>query len=366
MKSKVIIILLSFIILISGVGVNVNATENSKETTVLADEFNIMLIIDKSGSMNNSDAGHVAQDAACMFVDSFQVSNSSIGLVTFSNESTVISNPIDMSHKTNKKKLKKSIEAIEYDKLGTGGTDLGDAVYTAASVLKDTADKDKKNLIIMFTDGYTEGLSSEALEVSNKKLESGIETAQQLDCEVYIVGLNSGGGIEEKGVNQIAYIASQTQKNEGINNPSPYDEASTGKVNYLITDSTNGIYTFYTQIFALLNGAVAYIVEPETEKLDGEVYTSFPVEISGSLIKEVDVYLTSDEDINIDTLVIRDANSKYIENEDVSISNGRRYAFIKIFNPIEGTWKISIRGKVKSRLTYAALKGKFFSACRFR
>lgn len=351
MKNKLVVVLLLFALLISGTAVSVKAEENTS-LTVLEDEYNIMLVIDKSGSMNNADPNHIAQDAAAMFVDSFQVKNSSIGLVTFSKDSAVITDPLSIADSKNKQKLKKAINDISYDALGTGGTDLGRAVGAAASTLEKNKDSGKKNLIIMFTDGYTEGVSGSALDESNKALEEGIATAKSLNCEVYVVGLNSDGGIQEEGVRQISYIAGQTQRNKGINKPSKYDTTSQGKVNYLITDSTNGIYSFYTAMFALLNGAVVNNVESQLEKIDNATYTTFPVEVSGTLVKEVDIYLTSDEKINLDTLLIRNPDGEKTDENGLSVSYGQRYAFIKLDSPVQGTWKVSIKGDVKSRLSF--------------
>lgn len=351
MKNKLVVVLLLFALLISGTAVSVKAEENTS-LTVLEDEYNIMLVIDKSGSMNNADPNHIAQDAAAMFVDSFQVKNSSIGLVTFSKDSAVITDPLSIADSKNKQKLKKAINDISYDALGTGGTDLGRAVGAAASTLEKNKDSGKKNLIIMFTDGYTEGVSGSALDESNKALEEGIATAKSLNCEVYVVGLNSDGGIQEEGVRQISYIAGQTQRNKGINKPSKYDTTSQGKVNYLITDSTNGIYSFYTAMFALLNGAVVNNVESQLEKIDNATYTTFPVEVSGTLVKEVDIYLTSDEKINLDTLLIRNPDGEKTDENGLSVSYGQHYAFIKLDSPVQGTWKVSIKGDVKSRLSF--------------
>lgn len=351
MKNRIIVTLLLFALVFSGALVSVKAEENTS-LTVLEDEYNIMMVIDKSGSMNNADPNHIAQDAAAMFVDSFQVKNSSIGLVTFSKESSVITEPLSIANSKNKQKLKKSINDISYDALGTGGTDLGKAVGAAATTLKKKAEKGKKNLIIMFTDGYTEGVSGSDLDESNKALEDGIATAKKLNCEVYVVGLNSDGGIQEEGVRQISYIAGQTQRNKGINKPSKYDTTSQGKVNYLITDSPNGIYSFYTAMFALLNGAVVNSVDSQLEKIDNTTYTTFPVEVTGTLVKEVDIYLTSDAKINLDTLLIRNPNGDKVDEGTSSVSYGQHYAFIKLNSPAQGMWKVSIKGDVKSRLSF--------------
>lgn len=330
--------------------------EIKSSSNVLNDKYNIMLVIDKSGSMKETDRDELALDAASMFIDQLDTNDCKIGAIAFDTDTELISEPIDIRDSNSKQTLKNAIVSIKY---GNKNTDLGKAVNYATDVLSQNSEADRKNLIVLFTDGYTDGKDVDKVESQNL-MDKGINTAKnELNCEIYVVGLNYGGNsIEEEGVQEISNISRNTQVGDGVEPPYSLDTNSgSGKVNYKITESAYEVYTFYQDIFAKLNGTEAISVEPEPEEIDNEIYTTFPVEISGVLVKEVNIYLVSEDDIKLDTLLIRDQESRYVDNsrEDVVINSGKKYAFIKLIKPASGTWKFSIKGEVKSNLSYVII-----------
>ena len=66
------------------------------------------------------------------------------------------------------------IDAITYDKVNTGATDLGRAVLSGTEMLQNAQDGVRKNMIILFTDGYTDALSAQGMERSAAMMAEGV------------------------------------------------------------------------------------------------------------------------------------------------------------------------------------------------
>lgn len=333
--------------------------QGSVKTSIGTENYNIMLVIDKSGSMNGTDKEHRAQDAASMFVNSLSVSNSKVGVISFSKTSNMVMKPLEINSESQKNKLTSSIASIQYDPSGTGGTNLGGAVALASRTLQEEQENDKKNLIILFTDGYTENLSKEEEKQANKDLQQGIQIANELSCEIYVVGLNqkrSNGSdsIEKEGVRQIAYIAKETQLHEGICDPSPYDTESTGKVNYVITDSVSEIYQFYTDIFGILSGGYTG-KEAKSTYENGQTIYEIPIE--SDTITEVNIFLVSDQGIGEFTLQNSNGEKINFDGKQAMLKTGRNYATLKVLEPEKGTWRIVVAGQVQYHVNYVVKSG---------
>lgn len=363
MKKKLlsVFILLLVAVLTFHVPSKVFAEETNSITaisTATSDKYNVMLLIDKSGSMNATDESELAKSAACQFIDQMcTVSNdlidisavTSVGVMTFAQETELLSPVTSLDSDVNTSYLKSEIKGIKYLPSGTGGTDLSIAVYDALTELQKTSVNGEKNIVVMFTDGYSENVLDKTL--SDSKLTEAFGIADSLEAEIYVVGLNCDAAIQEddpkkearrkEGRQEIYNLANTTQKGEGVSQKEDDDTTATKEeVNYRITDSLNEVREFYGKIYAeIIKSDFVYIEN-----------SRFTVETGGIL--EVDVTIYSNSKISDVTITDPNNNKKIKDGKTYFVSGDDYYKVIKIINPMSGEWTVDVTSNDKEYKSY--------------
>lgn len=328
------------------------------------DAYNIVLLIDQSGSMNTTDPHNLARDAANMFVDSFYVESqlrqadgpeqaaSEVAVVAFSEYTQTVMSFEEMSTRKSVNDINAKIRSITHQPPNTGATDLGRAVLKGTELLKKSGDSAKRNTIVLFTDGFTEFPYYSDQERQVKETESahmlraGIQAAQEMECEIFVVGLNYEGYIKEAGRREIKEIANSTQIGGGLIHPETTSSAEEGLVNYLITSTPLGVQHFYEKLFSYLLHTVEPI--PVTGLIEnGWTYYDIPVDTPD--IFAVNIYITSATE-TIKRITMRDPDGMFQDLSDLARGNG--YALLTIRNPQQGTWRIGAEGEVFYNVAY--------------
>lgn len=339
-KRKNIVVVLLAVMIMQVFSVDVFAEkEQDSISSMTGDNYNVMLLIDRSGSMNGTDGGGIVLNAACQFMDqlctnfSGMASTTRVGAMVFDQSTHLLSELVNLNSKENTDNLKSEIKGISYNQSGTGGTDLGLAVYDAARFLKGQTKENEKNVIVMFTDGCSENVLNQGK--SDKCRENTYKIAEELKSNIYIVGLDYKNKITEEGRKEIYEIADTTQVGEGIEKAEDDDiYAKKGKgVNYLITDSSDQVRDFYGEIYAkMFGGKVEFINDHK-----------FRINQDGVVSAEITVY--SDTKIEGVSLIDPDGNRRENDSRSVDISGDSRYKVIKIKEPDVGKWKVKVKTK---------------------
>lgn len=341
--------------------------------------YNIAILIDKSGSMNGTDRNHLAQEAAKMFVDSLYeegnglaVSSSQVGVIAFADTAETITEMREVNSGSIAE-IKNGIGSIDYYASGTHGTSLGLAVKSATEMLAEEDNSVRKNLIILFTDGYTEAVD---LAQSAEDLTIGLKSAKDLESEIFVVGLNNGGKITEDGKKEIWNIANSTQRGGGLLLSDEKDDTN-GKVNYLITDSMDEIRGFYIDLFAyLLEAPEVESVEPENgvpeairkarkNQLGGETeededkWNYYKINVTSSSIAMIKIYILSKDLIGEIALWNPDG-----ERADAvgRVQDGTGYKLLTITQPALGSWYV---GTLKDVQVQYDVRYIFITGIRF-
>ncbi|HJG87786.1 vWA domain-containing protein [Pseudoflavonifractor capillosus] len=327
--------------------------------------YNIALLIDKSGSMNATDPERLAVSAAGMFVNSLYTESlmdqaagtggvrSRVGVISFSADTETETIPVELTSEAEVSFVAGKIDAITYDKVNTGATDLGRAVLAGTEMLKDAQDGVRKNMIILFTDGYTDALSPEGMERSAAMMAEGLEAARQLSCEIYVVGLNYQGRINDQGRAEIWNIANSTQSGEGLLLPDSNDAGAASRVNYLITDSRQEVSDFYNAIFGMMMGSGGTKLPPWHQ--DG--WTYYSADLTSPGIFCANIYIISDGGIG--GLALWDPSGSQVDlsSGSVRLVRGNGYALMTITAPAQGIWTVGAEGEVSYDVTLVPVTG---------
>lgn len=327
------------------------ATDNKQAqamSTATSDKYNIELLIDKSGSMNATDEKRLAKSAACQFVDQMCTASNdlldmsavtSVGVMTFSQTTKIVTPITSLDTTTNTNYLKSEINNIQYDPVNTGGTDLSVAIYDALKQLEKTSVNGEKNMVVLFTDGFSENVLNQ--KNSDDSLTKAFDLAKKLECEIYVVGLNYNDKIKAEGRQEIYNLSNTAQREEGISKKADDDKKATfNEVNYLITSSIGDVREFYGRIYAnMINSELVYIENHE-----------FIVDSTGILEADVTVY--SNSAINNVVITDPDGNKKVEDGKTYFVAGDDYYKVIKIMNPIPGTWRVDVTSTDDDYKTY--------------
>lgn len=157
--------------------------------------MDVVLVLDRSGSMTSDGVSPPqpmtnVKNGAKDFLDNL-VSNSKVGLVSFSSSASTDRVLTLMNSYDNKTSIKTAISALN----PTGSTAMGDAMAAANNLLVN-ARTDTKKVIIVLTDGVCNA-------GSDQECTNAISVAQANDIKVYTIGL--GNNLDEPLLQKIAF-----------------------------------------------------------------------------------------------------------------------------------------------------------------
>lgn len=312
-------------------------SENNIETSTSVDteDFSLVLLIDKSGSMENTDHNEFVKDAAKLFIDLCDENSSSqIAVMSFD---TAIHNSgfVTINSDEQRDYLKRQITAIDYhdDK----GTDIGLGLLSAVEFLHANSASDNKKFVILFTDGYTQDLvNGKTLKESEDELDEAIEKAKEYDCRIISIGTNYNGSMKADGRKKLNEIRDK-QISNGV--PETADELLT-IIDAKNQDSMREVVDVFEKIYASIGNRIIHTGD---------------IEIKSPFIAEVNVIITAPNGISEAVVSSPAGNSVSVDLEGsaVKLDNatlvykpGKAYQLIKMIEPLTiGKWTVNVTDK---------------------
>ena len=295
------------------------------------ERFNVMLVIDGSGSLvygsDATDANGLRYDALDLFLALLTNSGNQVGAIVFDDDAQnyLLNTGLQpVSGKPDKLALSEQIRNA-----GTrNDTDIGSALLTAVETLNaQSAQNGMESVIILFSDGRTDlGDNEEAYNTSLENKETAITTAQAAGIPVYSICLNATPVADPAELQEISTRTS----GDFVSVSSP-------------EDLTGAFESFYNLIFATSSSE--------------RVTSTFPAD--GTLRFDIDVPTYGAEEVNIilDTdgvgQVQLNAPSGPLtaaEVEDFTMSGGD-YDVIKLVDPEVGRWNLTLSGVHQDNVT---------------
>lgn len=113
---------------------------------------NVVMVIDDSGSMMQSDPGNSRYTAAEALVQQMDNDNQ-VAVVTFNHEAAVVQPLISLSGSENREKVLTVIRSLQTTE---GGTNISGALTEAMSVINSDGHKSRGAMVILLSDGFSE------------------------------------------------------------------------------------------------------------------------------------------------------------------------------------------------------------------
>lgn len=330
---KILTVLLAAVMLIcmSVSAVWAEGEEVAQQTTADNMSFDVIFAIDGSGSMKKSDALKLRLTAGRLFTEMTYSNTSRAGFVQFTNIIMDSQGLTDLSTEDSKASFRDRLSGLQDSVKGSWDTDISLGLTQALNLLKegDSFNGDRNPMIILLSDGNTDLPNGpRTVEKSNAELTGTLSEAASLGVPIYSIGLNYDGKLD---VDYMQNIANQT-----------------GGAFYNITTATD-FNKYMTDIFG--NVADGDLTGLNPAYIDGRFVTDFVID-NGSVLMANIVILTdkgvSDPQLIDPTgaVVPLDADHGVIVSTDTSDENKvSTYTILKIMYPVQGAWKVSVKGE---------------------
>lgn len=348
--------LIFLIYLLAGNTMKVMAEEQEGKTV------DFVLVLDCSGSMNQSDPWKMSVSAARMFVDLLPVENTRIAVVGFGpdwgeesyvldydRETKTLSKaafPLEhVSSRKEKDQVKNAVSSVVNENRGTSYTSIGYGLLTAIDMLDKGQAKDDSACIVLVSDGRvteTEQTAKKDEYIDKKEkitlfhsIENAIEKAKGRNWPVYCLELNydnltpAKSWLRQRAVTQIPRITNGTG-GERIEVTSPQD-----------------IDAAFAKIFSRFFEVDEFDKEwPKEGVLDH--CERFTVE---EMTAEINITISGMHTDQVTSLEITDpkGNSKIYTKSETTDSRDivferEQYLMAKLIRPMAGEWSVTARG----------------------
>ena len=308
------VVLLICIILLPTLGVfgTIAATETNQITY---NRYNIVIVMDTSGSMRSTDEDDLRFEAMGKFVALLTERGNRVGTVVFNHEIIFKQDLIDVNDISTKHELVADVASIP----PSGWTNIGGALQTAVDMLNADKNPDLPSIILFFSDGNTEMPTSDEVDTSLEQKADAIQSAREEEYRIYAISLNADGSANSEELDQIAR-ATGGQFQEVTN----------------AADLTDVFTMFYSIIFSsILNEGAEQVFPPS-----GQISGTFEIPAMG--VEEVNIVLSGRA---TDYSLIDPSGNSYSRDDLSNFTySSDTFNVIKIVDPLVGEWTYQVDG----------------------
>ena len=336
---KVSVIMMAVFMLLLAFFSTVFAQESASKGNM---NFDVMFVIDASGSMLKSDPDNLRMVAGRLFTDLVALDTSRAGYVQFTNGILSSAGLTDLSTEKNKNAFRNTLAGLAEAPKDLDDTDISLGLAEAIRLLKEgnAFEKDRKPVIILLSDGNTDlPHGPRTVEESEAQLVSVLDEAVALDLPIYSIGLNYGDQREiEKMQQNLTNIAEKTN----------------GK--FYNVETAQDFSEYMTEIFDDLSDGGMQKLNPEHKD---DRFTA-PFVIDNSSVLSAQIVILTEKGVSDPKLYrpadnggkeevpLNPANNVYVTT-DVD-ENHSSYMVLKVMYPKQGTWEVSVAGKAEDAI----------------
>ena len=315
---KIPIIVLSVILIaMMSLGIVTHAAE--KKTG--SNKYNVVFVMDASGSLNQTDPDEYRFEAMDMFIGLLANSGNHVGTVAFG-EGVVFEHPLEeVKDFAGKKKYTEELRNIELE----NWTDIGSGLLRATELIRNNGDPDLPSIILLLTDGNTTMETSEKLAESISKKEDAVENARQDGTQIYTITLNKN---KEANADEMKQIA----------------EATGGEFREVAAaEDIQSVFELYYQLIYSTTGT-----EISNEHIPGNGILSKDFSVANVGVEEVNMIVFGD--VSKCTLTKPDGTPmSEQEMKDVTYA-GKTFSILKMQDPASGKWNLKVEAPPDSSI----------------
>lgn len=326
---KKVIKCISVVLSIMAIMMNCIFLISASEEQNTSNRFNVVFVLDASGSMKDTDPDNLRFDATKLFLGLLANDGNYVGSVVFSTDIIKTTDVKLVNGTDDKNKIESDIENCKVE----GWTAIGTALDKSVEMLNEKGNKDLQSVIILLSDGKSELEKDSDLEKCNDLKAKAINNARKNNIKIYTVGLNSDGGADINELEQISNATSGKCK----------EVKKAADLKGVFAEFYNLIYgTSTTQIF---KGKVPS---------NGKIIKSFDVPDVG--VEEVNIIISSKSSLK--NVELEKPNGEEMTTDDVKkiTTTSKSFSITKLTNPEGGKWNLSAEGKsgddVKIEMVY--------------
>ena len=242
------------------------AAVQTRLSQTTANRFNIMMVLDASGSLNYSDPRGLRFEAMKLFANLLPDEGNVLGGEVFSTE---IDREVELRSVSGQMAKDEVVDAMSNVRYPGGWTNIGCGLSAAAEALEKHADEEQlPSVVILLSDGNTAMPDTEWEKASRHVTSETLEKLKKAETEVYCVCLNVNGQAD---ISEMQTICSETGgKAVEVRNAKDLNEV---------------FQTFYDLIYGTRRIVLEDTVFPESGRLDT------PFDVPGFAVEEVNIII---------------------------------------------------------------------------
>ena len=293
-----------------------------------SNKYNVVFVLDESGSMGSTDPQKFRYEAVDLFLGLMANDGNYVGTVSF-DEGIIDAHDIsNVKSRDDKKSISDDVKANCTK--NNGDTDIGGALKTAVSMLKSNGNPENPSVIVLLTDGQTDldnnpGVESKAETQSLQDKAEAIDDAKSEGIRMFSVCLNQDGAAGEDGVKEAAQVAKTTG--------GEWKEVK----------NAGDLQDVFKMFYALIYGTGEITIANGLIEADGWFRTKFDVPTSG--VEEANILVQG----QISDIKVFDPSGK--ELKTIETTKTGTITLAKIYNPVSGDWRVEVQGKPGTKIT---------------
>ena len=163
--------------------------------------FNVVIVLDASGSMKNTDPNGFRYEAISQFTGLLAEQGNVLGGVVFHTDLAAEKTLAEITNQADKDTVTDMLKSIPSN---GGWTNTGAGLARAVEMIKQNGDPELPSVILFLSDGNTEMASKEATQASLDQKADAIQEAREQGIQIYSVCLNANKSADVSEMRQLA------------------------------------------------------------------------------------------------------------------------------------------------------------------